>query len=49
MHTAKTVADYQTSGNPVIAIEISKKELIGDFKNAGKEWQACLHCRPQGI
>lgn len=39
MHIAKTVADYQSSGNPVISVDTKKKELIGDFKNAGKEWQ----------
>jgi len=39
MHIAKTVADYQAAGNPVISIDTKKKELIGDFKNAGQEWQ----------
>lgn len=39
MHIAKTVAHYQASGNPVISVDTKKKELIGDFKNAGKEWQ----------
>ena len=29
-------------GNPVISVDTKKKELVGDFKNAGKEW------RPQG-
>ena len=38
-HIAKTVADYQTAGDPVISVDTKKKELIGDFKNAGKEWQ----------
>jgi transposase len=39
MHIAKTVADYQSSSDPVISVDTKKKELIGDFKNAGKEWQ----------
>ncbi|MBK9442362.1 MAG: ISAzo13 family transposase [Comamonadaceae bacterium] len=39
MHIAKTVADYQASGNPVIAVDTKKKELFGDFKNVGQEWQ----------
>ena len=38
-HIAKTVAEYQTAGDPVISVDTKKKELIGDFKNAGKEWQ----------
>ena len=42
-HIAKTVAQYQASREPVISVDTKKKELIGDFKNAGKEWQ------PQGI
>lgn len=38
-HIAKTVTEYQTAGDPVISVDTKKKELIGDFKNAGKEWQ----------
>ncbi len=38
-HIAKMVADYQAIGDPVISVDTKKKELIGDFKNAGREWQ----------
>jgi len=38
-HIARTVAEYQRGGDPVISVDTKKKELIGDFKNAGKEWQ----------
>ena len=38
-HIARTVAEYQGAGDPVISVDTKKKELIGDFKNAGKEWQ----------
>lgn len=38
-HISKMVADYQTAGDPVISVDTKKKELIGDFKNAGREWQ----------
>ena len=38
-HIAKTVADYQATGDPVISVDTKKKELIGDFKNAGREYQ----------
>ena len=34
--------DYQRRGQPVISVDTKKKELIGNFKNQGKEW------RPQG-
>lgn len=38
-HIAQTVAAYQAEGDPVISVDTKKKELIGDFKNAGREWQ----------
>jgi len=31
-----------TSGNPAISVDTKKKELVGDFKNGGREW------RPKG-
>jgi len=30
---------YQAQGAPVISVDTKKKELVGDFKNAGREWQ----------
>ena len=38
-HIAKEVAAYQAAGDPVISVDTKKKELVGDFKNAGQEWQ----------
>jgi len=38
-HIARSVAEYQATGDPVISVDTKKKELIGDFKNAGQEWQ----------
>ena len=38
-HIARTVAQYQRQSQPVISVDTKKKELIGDFKNAGREWQ----------
>ena len=32
----------QSAGQPVISVDTKKKELVGNFKNAGREW------RPQG-
>jgi len=38
-----TVAKRQVDrGEPVISVDTKKKELVGDFKNAGREW------RPKG-
>ncbi len=36
------VDTFQARGAPVISVDTKKKELVGDFKNAGREWQ------PQG-
>jgi transposase len=35
----KTVKSFQKRGQPVISIDTKKKELVGDFKNAGREWR----------
>jgi Rhodopirellula transposase DDE domain len=31
---------YLKRGEPVISVDTKKKELVGDFKNAGREWQS---------
>jgi hypothetical protein len=36
------VIDFQQRGQPVISVDTKKKELVGEFRNAGREWQ------PQG-
>src|ERR1700724_1371466 len=36
------VKDHQGSADPVISVDTKKKELVGQFKNAGREW------RPKG-
>ena len=33
------VEAYQARNAPVISVDTKKKELVGDFKNAGREWQ----------
>ena len=38
-YIAGMAAQYQASGEPVISVDTKKKELIGDFKNGGREWQ----------
>ena len=34
-----TAARFLASGQPVISVDTKKKELVGDFKNGGREWQ----------
>ena len=41
-HIADMATQYQAAGDPVISVDTKKKELIGDFKNGGREW------RPKG-
>jgi hypothetical protein len=38
-HINQRVIATQLRGQPVISVDAKKKELIGDFKNNGKEWQ----------
>lgn len=38
-YIARLVAEYQDVGDPVISVDTKKKELVGDCKNAGREWQ----------
>jgi hypothetical protein len=33
------VDSHQARGEPVISVDTKKKELVGDFKNGGREWQ----------
>jgi hypothetical protein len=37
-HINDTVNHAITAGQPAISIDTKKKELIGEFKNAGREW-----------
>jgi transposase len=41
-HINARVRAYQGDGQPVISVDTKKKELVGDFKNSGRE------LRPQG-
>ena len=38
-HINTLVQDYQQRGQPVISVDTKKKELVGNFKNVGREWQ----------
>jgi Rhodopirellula transposase DDE domain len=41
-HINARVRTFLSRGQPVISVDTKKKELVGDFKNGGREW------RPQG-
>jgi hypothetical protein len=38
-HIDRQVVAFQGRGQPVVSVDTKKKELVGDFKNAGREWQ----------
>src|SRR6516225_4691753 len=38
-HINATVIAFQKRGQPVISVDTKKKELVGEFKNGGREWQ----------
>ena len=38
-HIAATCATFEKKGDPIISVDCKKKELIGTFKNNGREWQ----------
>jgi hypothetical protein len=38
-HISATVGAFQQRGQPVVSIDAKKKELVGAFKNGGREWQ----------
>ena len=38
-HINAKVKRFQQRGQPVISVDTKKKELVGEFKNAGREWQ----------
>jgi transposase len=33
------VQGFQQHGQPVVSVDAKKKELVGEFKNSGQEWQ----------
>lgn len=41
-HINDTVSRFLSAGDPVISVDTKKKELVGDYKNAGTSW------RPKG-
>jgi hypothetical protein len=38
-HINAQARSFQRAGQPVISVDTKKKELVGDFANAGREWR----------
>ena len=43
------VLDHQGTGDPVISVDAKKKELVGAYKNPGREWSPKGHPEPVSI
>jgi hypothetical protein len=41
-YISEQASAYQGAGDPVISVDTKKKELVGEFRNAGRQW------RPKG-
>jgi transposase len=39
-HINRKCKEFEQKGNPAISVDCKKKELMGNFKNNGREWQA---------
>ena len=38
-YISEQVKDHQGAADPVVSVDTKKKELVGEFKNAGREWR----------
>jgi transposase len=38
-YLAGQVNQFMTAGDPVVSVDTKKKELVGNYKNGGREWQ----------
>lgn len=43
----ETVKRFQRRGEPVVSVDTKKKELVGKFRNVGREWRP--HGRPEEV
>ena len=39
-HINSKCKEFEEKGHPIISVDCKKKELLGNFKNNGREWQA---------
>ena len=37
-HISRRVQEFQARGEPVVAVDAKKKELVGQYRNGGREW-----------
>ena len=47
-HIARHAKAFQQRGQPVISVDTKKKDLVGDFNNAGRQWYPKANDLPGG-
>jgi Rhodopirellula transposase DDE domain len=48
-HINQKIKQFQTAGQPAISVDTKKKELVGDFKNGGRELRPKGDPEPVGV
>jgi len=48
-HIGREVTKFQRQGQPVISVDMKKRELVGNFKNPGQEWREKGNPRPVNV
>jgi hypothetical protein len=48
-HIGRQVTKFQSQGQPVISVDTKKRELVGNFKNPGREWRVKGSPRPVNV
>jgi hypothetical protein len=46
-HINRRVRDFQRARQPVVSVDAKKKELVGDFRNPGRQWRP--HGQPEEV
>jgi len=46
-HINAKVCSFQRRGQPVVSVDTKKKEIVGNYKNSGREWEP--HARPRRV
>ena len=48
-HIHDTCAQFLASGEPVVSVDCKKKELVGQYKNGGKQWRPAGEPEPVDV
>ena len=46
-HIYQRVQEFQSAGQPVVSVDTKKKELVGRYRNGGREW--CRQGQPEEV